>query len=87
MAFAGGVNCEVWMGLWEKAGGGKAGDKGAGKDAERVSLGLVASIPLIWFFAGSFESASATEIARESAQGLAFANALAIPCSYVLPAH
>ena len=50
MAFAGGVNCEVWMGLWEKGGAGKAGDRGAGKekaDAERVSLSLAASVPLI----------------------------------------
>jgi len=41
LAFAGGTSCEVWVGQWEKCGGGEIG--GERVDVEKVSLSL--SIP------------------------------------------
>ena len=82
IAFAGGANCEIWVGRWKKGGEGVGGEKVDGEkvdgekvdgdgdgDGEKVCLSVTTSIPLTRFFIGSLENTSDTQVTGEGAQG------------------
>lgn len=68
MAFTGGPHCEVWQGMLRKEGeyGNNGGETvgGGGVDV-KVSLGLIACIPLKSFLSGSVESTSNDQNVKE----------------------